>query len=252
VSQIQKVGDDYVYEHVDDEGHRTLFRWHVPKADRVRRERHIDLVEVASVFFDPLVLASVTDDDETRGVLTGFSKKSRVLVVVRAEIVAKGTFRVVTAWKASREERRAYEEGGRPRGGGQHQRDAARNVTFLEFFRLHHPTYRRSAGHVARTRGISRKAPRSPGDVLARNIDRMIARQNALRLIYRKATAGRRLLALRTFQHVARAELARRTGFSPAKLQRIESDQIPLTLRDGRVVAHALRIPVPGLMWGRG
>lgn len=85
--------------------------WHGPKAAANRAE-HITFEEASTVFADPL--GRVTDDPrhsegEERFVLLGQSDSRRLLVVMFPE---RGkAIHLINARKATRRERREYEEG---------------------------------------------------------------------------------------------------------------------------------------------
>ncbi|MGH7151071.1 MAG: BrnT family toxin [Planctomycetota bacterium] len=91
------------------------FEWHPRKAAQNVRKHSVSFEEAATCFGDPL---SVTIRDpsrserETRLVLMGLSGRGRLLVVVHAE--RDDRIRVISARKATPQERRAYE--GEPEG----------------------------------------------------------------------------------------------------------------------------------------
>jgi uncharacterized DUF497 family protein len=87
------------------------FEWDEVKA-RVNARRHsISFAEAVTVFDDPLAI-SIDDphhsQDEERRLLIGSSARGRLLVVTYTERV--GAIRVIGARKATRTERRAYEQ----------------------------------------------------------------------------------------------------------------------------------------------
>jgi uncharacterized DUF497 family protein len=85
--------------------------WYGPKASANRAKHKVTFEEASTVFGDPL--GRITDDprhseDEERFVLLGQSEKRRLLVVLFTE---RGeTIHLISARKATRRERREYEE----------------------------------------------------------------------------------------------------------------------------------------------
>lgn len=87
-----------------------VYQWNRDKATANLRKHGIDFADAVSVFSDDLAL-TVPDErfDEERFVTIGLDGFGRVLVVVytlRGEAI-----RVISARKASRQERQQYEEG---------------------------------------------------------------------------------------------------------------------------------------------
>jgi len=88
------------------------FEWDAAKARRNGRRHGVRFTEAASVFADPLARSMVDpahSELEDRYVITGTSDRGRVLVVVYTE--RERTIRIITAHRATRRERRTYEEG---------------------------------------------------------------------------------------------------------------------------------------------
>jgi uncharacterized DUF497 family protein len=86
------------------------FEWDPEKAAINLRKHKIGFPEAATVFQDPDVLIDpdpVHSQDEWRAVAIGFSILSRVLLVVHAE--RQERTRLISARKATREERRKYD-----------------------------------------------------------------------------------------------------------------------------------------------
>lgn len=87
------------------------FEWDGPKAAANRAKHKVTFEEASTVFGDPL--GRITDDPrhsegEERLVLLGQSEKRRLLVVMFTE---RGeTIHLISARKATRRERREYEE----------------------------------------------------------------------------------------------------------------------------------------------
>jgi uncharacterized DUF497 family protein len=87
-----------------------VYQWNRDKATANLRKHGIDVADAVSVFSDDLAL-TISDErfDEDRFVTIGLDGFGRVLVVVytlRGEAI-----RVISARKASRQERQQYEEG---------------------------------------------------------------------------------------------------------------------------------------------
>lgn len=87
------------------------FQWDARKAAGNRAKHKVSFQEAVTVFGDPL--GRITDDprhsgDEERSVLLGQSDRRRLLVVMFTE---RGeAIRLISARKATRRERRKYEE----------------------------------------------------------------------------------------------------------------------------------------------
>jgi uncharacterized DUF497 family protein len=86
------------------------FEWNQVKAKRNLRDHGVDFADAATVFEDDLALTTSDDaSGEERFVTLGLDALGRHLVVVytwRAEQI-----RIISARKASKAERRRYEEG---------------------------------------------------------------------------------------------------------------------------------------------
>jgi uncharacterized DUF497 family protein len=87
-----------------------VYQWNRDKATANLRKHGIDFADAVSVFSDDLAL-TIPDErfDEERFVTIGLDGFGRILVVVytlRGEAI-----RVISARKASRQERQQYEEG---------------------------------------------------------------------------------------------------------------------------------------------
>jgi hypothetical protein len=90
------------------------FEWNLEKAAGNLAKHGVSFEDAATVFGDPL--GRIVDDprhsvDEARYVLLGRSERQRLLAVMFAER-AEG-IRLISARKATRRERREYEEGKR-------------------------------------------------------------------------------------------------------------------------------------------
>ena len=87
------------------------FEWHAPKAAANRAKHKVTFEEAVTVFGDPL--GRITDDPrhsegEERFALLGQSNKRRLLVVLFTE--RGDAIHVISARKATRRERKDYEE----------------------------------------------------------------------------------------------------------------------------------------------
>jgi hypothetical protein len=88
-----------------------LFEWDLKKAPLNLRKHSVSLDEGSTVFGDPLALLMADPDHsaaEERYVLLGMSARRRLLVVAFAERPPRT--RLISARRASRRERRRYEE----------------------------------------------------------------------------------------------------------------------------------------------
>ncbi len=88
----------------------TAFVWNAKKAAaNVRKHDGISFEQAASVFFDPFFrLVEAGRNDETREAIIGFDATQRLLFVVHIE-VADDVIRIISARRATNEERREYE-----------------------------------------------------------------------------------------------------------------------------------------------
>jgi len=91
---------------------KLTFEWAAAKAVLNRRTHKVSFGEATTVFGDPL---SITIDDpehsteESRYIDIGRSSRGQVLVVVYTQ--RGNRIRIISSRKATRRERRAYEEG---------------------------------------------------------------------------------------------------------------------------------------------
>lgn len=88
------------------------FEWNALKAAANLRKHGVSFDEAASVFFDTLSATGSDPDhslDEGRFVTFGRSSSGRLLVVAHAE--RGDAIRIITARRATRAERKLYEEG---------------------------------------------------------------------------------------------------------------------------------------------
>jgi uncharacterized DUF497 family protein len=88
------------------------FQWDLGKARSNLRKHGVSFDETASVFFDPLAVSGNDPDhsiDESRYVTFGLSSRGRLLAVIHT--VRADSIRIISARRATRNERRLYEEG---------------------------------------------------------------------------------------------------------------------------------------------
>jgi uncharacterized protein len=87
------------------------FEWDIEKAGFNKRKHGVSFVEAVTAFSDALSLTIDDPDhseDEDRFVLVGTSTDRRLLVVVH--VVRDVRYRIISARKASKHERKSYEE----------------------------------------------------------------------------------------------------------------------------------------------
>ncbi len=86
------------------------FEWDDAKAESNLRKHDVSFEQAATAFADPK--AYLADDGSGLGrfILIGFSAFGDLLTVVHAEQTAD-TIRIISAWRASADERRRYAEG---------------------------------------------------------------------------------------------------------------------------------------------
>jgi uncharacterized DUF497 family protein len=88
------------------------FEWDPIKAKSNQKKHGVTFVEASSCFYDPMhILIDDPDsaNDEDRLVLIGASSRSQILVVVHVDI-AGDKIRIISARKATKTERKQYEE----------------------------------------------------------------------------------------------------------------------------------------------
>jgi len=88
-----------------------IFEWDIKKAESNLKKHGVSFDESSTVFGDPLALLMPDPDHsigEMRYVLLGMSNKQRLLVIAFAERPPKT--RLISARRATRQERRRYEE----------------------------------------------------------------------------------------------------------------------------------------------
>ena len=88
------------------------FEWDSRKASDNVRKHGVSFEEAASAFMDDLSVTLADRDHPKRLVLIGMSLSLRLLVVVHAEKGEGEILRLISARRATRPERRRYEEEG--------------------------------------------------------------------------------------------------------------------------------------------
>ena len=86
------------------------FEWDAKKAALNQTKHGVDFEQACEVFFDPFLRVVDTDDEteETREDVLGMTRTWQLLLVV---FVERGeTFRIISARRATRMERRLYED----------------------------------------------------------------------------------------------------------------------------------------------
>jgi len=88
------------------------FEWDEKKSDINRKKHGVSFHEAATIFGDPLAITFNDPDhsiDEHRFLTFGYSRISQLLAVVHTE--RHGTTRIISARRATRQERKIYEDG---------------------------------------------------------------------------------------------------------------------------------------------
>jgi uncharacterized protein len=89
---------------------RVRFEWDPSKAAANKRKHGVSFEEAMDCFRDPFALVLDEPRHPDRLILIGASKRSRVIYTVYAQRDA-GSIRIISARRATRPERREYEEG---------------------------------------------------------------------------------------------------------------------------------------------
>jgi len=90
------------------------FEWDKAKAESNRKKHGISFDEAKTVFYDEFALQfydSDSSDLEDRFLMLGQSSASRVLIVCHCERNSGHTIRIISARKATKNERKFYEGG---------------------------------------------------------------------------------------------------------------------------------------------
>ena len=86
------------------------FTWDRKKAASNLRKHGVSFTEAATVFADPLAAMLQDAMDAERSILVGQSEKRRILITVFIEL-SEDTIRIISARRATSDERKRYEEG---------------------------------------------------------------------------------------------------------------------------------------------
>ena len=87
------------------------FDWNSAKAELNLQKHHISFEEACTVFNDPLFLTFLDvehSDDEERYITLGLSIRNRLLLIAHTD--TEDNIRLISARKATKHERRFYEE----------------------------------------------------------------------------------------------------------------------------------------------
>ena len=89
------------------------FEWDAAKAASNARKHGISFEEAKSVFYDEFAIQFYDPEnselEEDRFLMLGLSSESRILLVCHCELDSGNTIRIISARKATRNERRFYE-----------------------------------------------------------------------------------------------------------------------------------------------
>lgn len=88
------------------------FEWDTVKAATNQKKHGISFEEAKSVFYDEFAIQFYDDDNsqaEDRFLMLGLSCESRILIVCHCERDSGNTIRIISARKATRNERKHYE-----------------------------------------------------------------------------------------------------------------------------------------------
>lgn len=88
------------------------FVWDANKADSNQKKYNVSFAEAKSVFYDEFAIQFFDEDNsvsEDRFIMLGMSNESRVLVVCHCERGDGDTIRIISARKATKNERKFYE-----------------------------------------------------------------------------------------------------------------------------------------------
>ena len=88
------------------------FVWDSKKAESNLRKHNVSFSEAQSVFYDEFAIQFFDEDNsisEDRFIMLGMSNESRVLVVCHCERDEGNSIRIISARKATKNERKFYE-----------------------------------------------------------------------------------------------------------------------------------------------
>ena len=86
------------------------FTWDPDKAAENFKKHGVSFTEAATSFLDPHGLDGVDPEDPSRETLVAYSEQQRLLLTVYVEVEG-AVIRIISARRATRPERREYEEG---------------------------------------------------------------------------------------------------------------------------------------------
>lgn len=90
---------------------KVSIEWDPVKAETNLKKHQVSFEEASTVFDDPLFITFLDVEhsvDEERYITVGLSKEKRLLLIAHTE--RKGVTRIISARKATQNERRFYEE----------------------------------------------------------------------------------------------------------------------------------------------
>jgi uncharacterized DUF497 family protein len=86
------------------------FEWDEDKARANLAKHRVSFDDAVRAFLDPLAMDLPDDTHRDRWILLGLTLPERLLYVVYTEKTASGRVRIISARKASRHEKKKYEE----------------------------------------------------------------------------------------------------------------------------------------------
>lgn len=86
------------------------YEWDEDKAKANVHKHGVAFEEAMTVFLDELGLPLQDIAEPSRLILIGQSRLARTVLVVFTEVMPRGTLRIISARRATRRERKAYEE----------------------------------------------------------------------------------------------------------------------------------------------
>jgi uncharacterized DUF497 family protein len=86
------------------------FEWDEEKARANLKKHGVSFEEAMTVFLDELGLPLQDREEPSRLILIGESRIGRIVLVVFTEQAPSGNLRIISARRATKRERRAYEE----------------------------------------------------------------------------------------------------------------------------------------------
>lgn len=90
------------------------FEWNATKAAANQKKHGVSFEEAQSVFYDEFAIQFFDDENseaEERFLMLGLSNESRVLIICHCERDAGNIIRIISARKATKNERKHYEGG---------------------------------------------------------------------------------------------------------------------------------------------